>query len=560
MNKPATVRTSKARAQALELGRAAVRAQQWSDAFAQLSAADRESPLDAEDLEGLALSAHLLGKEVEFAETLSRAHQRFLAAANAPRAARCAFWLGFASLNNGDMAQAGGWLARAQRLIEEGQHDCVERGYLLVPAGIRILRGGDAPAAYNLFVQAAAIGERFCETDLIALARHGQGRSLIGMGEVSRGVSLLDESMVAVTTGEASPFVIGGIYCSVIDACTEIFDLRRAQEWTAALDRWCSAYADLAPYRGACLIRRAEILQLHGAWPDAMDQAQRAGERLTHPKPKPAAGVAFYRIAELHRLRGEFREAEAAYRQASVWERTPQPGFALLRLAQGQIEGAQAAIRQVADEVRDAASRPPVLDAYVEIMLAAGDVGAARAAAEELSEIAGRLQAPLLDAVAARAMGAVRLAEQDARQAAVILRQSFRQWQELEAPYEAARTRVLIALACRAQGNSGTAELEFAAARAMFQELGAAPDLARMQELLGGKPERAEGPLTTREMEVLVLLASGRTNRSIAEELGISEKTIARHVSNIFTKLDLPSRAAATAYAYQHGLIQSAST
>jgi len=560
MNNPVAVNKSKSRAHALEQGRAALGQQQWGAAFSGLNAADQKAPLDAADLEGLALAAHLLGKEAEHADILARAHQRFLAAGNVERAARCAFWLSFTLLNTGEMAQAGGWLARAQRLLDDTRHDCVERGYLLVPSGIRAMRGGDAAGAHALFVQAAAIGERFSDADLITLARHGQGRSLIQMGETARGVSLLDESMVAVTAGEVSPMVTGGIYCSVIEACSQIFDLGRAQEWTAALDRWCSAQADLAPYRALCLVRRAEILQLHGAWPDALEQAQRASERLSNPKPKPAAGAAFYRMAELHRLRGEFADAEDAYRQARLWERSPQPGFALLRLAQGQVEAAEAAIRQVADEIQDAMLRPPVLDAYVEIMIAAHEVATARGAAEELCQIAGRLNAPVLDAVSARAMGAVLIAEQNARAAAPMLRKAFTAWQELEAPYEIARVRVLMALACRAQGNGETADLELEAARAAFAQLGAQPDLARVEALQAPGAGKSEGLLTAREAEVLVLIASGRTNRAIATELGISEKTVARHVSNIFTKLDLPSRAAATAYAYQHGLVQSPST
>src|SRR5579883_1654576 len=226
----------------LEQGRAALRQQQWGEAFFSLCAAHQQAPLEPADLEGLAMAAYLLGKE-EHSEILARAHQGFLAAGNVQRAARCAFWLGMALFHNGEMAQAGGWLARARRLVDEAPNECVERGYVLIPVGIEALRGGDAAAAHATFVQAAAIGETFRDANLIALARLGQGRALIRLGEITRGISLLDETMVAVTTGEASPMVIGGIYCSVIEACTEIFDLRRAQEWTAALDRWCSARA-----------------------------------------------------------------------------------------------------------------------------------------------------------------------------------------------------------------------------------------------------------------------------------------------------------------------------
>jgi DNA-binding NarL/FixJ family response regulator len=542
------------RARALDRGRESLRNQAWGDAFSQLSAADREAMLEPADLEGLAHAAHLTGRETASADLLARAHQGFLSRGETQRAARCAFWLGFRALINGELAQAGGWFSRADRLLD-GQPGCVEKGYLLLPVGYRAFYEGDAATAYKTFSQAATIGNRFSEADLVTLARQGQGRALIRQGEITRGVTLLDEAMVAVTAGEVSPIVAGGVYCSVLEACSEIFDLRRAQEWTSALEQWCASQSDMVPYRGHCLVRRAEILQLHGAWKDALGAAQQACERFSHPTPRPEAGAAFYRLAEVHRLRGEFADAEDAYRQASRWERTPQPGMAQLRFAQGQLDAANAAIRRLAEEVQEPRSRSGVLDAYVEIVLAVKDVAAARAAADELSEIAERYGAPFLRAVSARATGAVLLAEGDARGALTTLRQSWTTWCKLEAPYEAARTRTLIALACRALGDDDAEDLELIAAREVFHQLGAAPDLARVEALGQKKSSKVASPLTTREVGVLKLVARGMTNRAIAGKLGISEKTVARHLSNIFNKLDLSSRAAATAYAYQHELV-----
>jgi len=552
-----TPKTSKSRAVAnpLERGREALRKQAWSTAFSDLSAADREGELEPTDLQGLALAAYLNGKEAYGAEILARAHQRFLSEGDAPAAARCAFWLAFALLNDGEFAQAGGWLARAGRLLADGQSDCVEQGLLMIPAGIRALREGDHATAYAAFVEAGAIGERFADNDLMTLARHGQGRALIRRGETARGISLLDEAMIAVTAGEVSPMVAGGVYCSVIEACSEIFDMRRAHEWTSALERWCDAQPETVPFRGHCLVRRAEILQLQGAWADAMEQAKQACVRLSQPTPKPGVGAAYYRVGELHRLRGEFAAAEDWYRQANQREQMPQPGLAQLRLAQGQIDAAETAIRHVADEVREDGSRSRVLDAYVEIAVAVNDIPAARRAADELSQIAARFNSQLLNAVSARANGAVLLAEKDARGALASLRQALAVWRELEAPYQAAQVQVLIALACRVQGNESTAEMELHAARSVFEQLGAAPDLDRVDALLNGVGPKAEGPLTGRELEVLRQVASGLTNREIAAKLSISEKTVARHVSNIFIKLDLSSRAAATAYAYRHRLV-----
>ncbi len=545
---------SNRRAQALEQGREAFRKQAWGSAFSQLSAADGEAPLEAEDLAQLAQAARLIGKEAEGADLLSRAHQAFLTRGDEQPAARCAFWLGFSALMNGEFAQAGGWLSRAKRLLE-GHPECAENGYLLLPEGYRAFHGGDTVTAHATFVQATAIGQRFGEKDLITFGLQGQGRALIRQGETARGVALLDEAMVAVTAGEVSPLSAGGVYCSVLEGCGEIFDLQRAQEWTSALERWCASQPDLVPYRGHCLIRRAELLQLHGAWEEALEWAQKAGDWLSHPAPKPGLGAALYQVGEIQRLRGRFAEAEEAYSQATQLTRCPGPGMAQLRLAQGRLEAANTAIRRMADECMESGPRAKMLDSYVEIVLAANDLPAARAAAGELTAIAERQNVVYFRALALRAAGAVLLAEGNARRATTELRHSWDHWCELQVPYEGARVRMLVGLASRALGDEEDACLELTAARQAFERLGATVDLARVETLLSKTPACAAGPLTDREVQVLKLVASGMTNRGIAGRLLISEKTVARHVSNIFTKLDLASRTAAAAYAYDHNLV-----
>jgi DNA-binding CsgD family transcriptional regulator len=541
-------------ADTLEQGRRSFERQRWADAYAQLSAADRETPLEPEDLERLATAAYLVGKNTDGADILARAHHELLKQGEVARATRCAFWLGFQLLNEGEHARASGWLARARRLVDDLGHDCVEQGYLLVPVAFQSFVASDYPSAHTTFRQAAEIGERFNDADLTTLSRHGQGRALIRLGETDEGVALLDEVMVTVTTGEASSLIVGLVYCSVIEACREIFDLRRAQEWTAALTRWCESQPDLVPFRGECLVFRAEIMQLHGAWQEAIAEAQRACEWLSQAPDQAALGAAFYQRAELCRLRGAFAEAEEAYREAGKWLRRPRPGLAQLRLAQGQVDAAVAAIRRLRGEAQDSVARSKVLPAYVEIMLAAKDVQAARAAADELSAIADGLSTPLLHAVSNCGQGAVLLAEGNAQAALAALRQAWTAWQELEVPYEAARVRVLIGLACRELGDEDGAEMELDAARLAFQQLGAAPDLARVEALTGHAEDATHG-LSPRELQVLRLLAAGETNKAIAAKLFISERTVERHVSNIFDKLGVSSRAAATAYAYEHGLV-----
>ncbi len=382
-----------------------------------------------------------------------------------------------------------------------------------------------------------------------------QGQALLRQGRVREGLALLDESMVAVTAGELSPLVTGLIYCMVIHSCQQVYALERSREWTAALSSWCASQPEVV-FGGNCLVHRSEILQLNGAWPEALAEAQRAVAHLSRASDRLAAASAVYQEAEVHRLKGEFAEAETAYRAASRGGREPQPGLALLRLAQGRPAAAAAQIRRVVAAASDRLQRTRLLPASVEILLAAGARDEARAAADELSEVARALDAEVVHAMAAHASGAVALATGDARGALEPLRRSLAAWQRIGAPYLAARIRVLVGEACRALGDAEGAELEREAARSVFRELGAAPELARL-EGGGGRTDPGARPhgLTPRELEVLLLVASGKTNKAIAAQLFLSEKTVDRHMSNILTKLDVPSRAAATAFAYEHRLL-----
>jgi DNA-binding NarL/FixJ family response regulator len=536
-------------------GREAAGRLAWADAYAALSLADQSSSVAAEDLELLATAAYLLGRIEECLGALQRAQQLHAEAGDPRRAARCALWLAFHLGNRGEPAQAGGWLARANRLLEQEPPDCAERGLLLLPLAIQHIVTGDPAAARELSARAAGIGRDAGDDDLVALGLQVQGRALVRLGRVGEAMACFDEAMVAVVAGELSPVVVGTVYCSMLEGCQEILEWRRAHEWTEALTAWCGKQPEMVTFSGRCLVHRAEILHLHGAWPQAVEEARRAGERLAHAADSWAIGAAFYRQAEVYRVLGDFPAAEAAYQQASRWGHQPQPGLALLRLVQGRTDAAQAASRRLVAETTERLGRAKLLPAQVEIMLAAGDVEAARDAAGELAEIAERYDTQALRAVADHARGAVLLAEGDARAAVAALRGAGAAWRELEAPYEAARVRVLVGLGCRALGDEEAAAMELEAARTVFAQLGAAPDLARLEALAHREDAGKAHGLTERELQVLRLVATGTTNHAIASQLFVAEKTVDRHVSNIFTKLGVSSRAAATAYAYQHRLL-----
>jgi DNA-binding CsgD family transcriptional regulator len=542
-------------AEDLERGRESYARQAWTDAYESLLAADRSSELAAPDLELLATAAYMLGREEDYFGVLERSYRARLDAGELLAALRCAFWIGVNLAQRGEMGGAGGWLGRAERLLDREGPERVEAGYLLLPLVFRQVASGDFEAAAATAARAAAIGERFRDEDLFALAAHEHGHILIRLGRLEEGVALLDAAMVAVTAGELSPIASGIVYCGVILACRDAHELRRAQEWTAALSGWCERQPDLVAFTGRCLTHRAQIMQLHGAWPEALDEAQRAAERCLRGENPGAAGEACYYRGEIHRLRGDFGAAEEAYREASGHGWEPQPGFALMRLAQGRVDAAEAAIRRVEGETSEPGKRASILPAYVEVMLSIDDLEAARAARGELDSLAEGRQDGALEAMAVRARGAVELAEGDAHAALPSFRRAFEVWRQFEAPYEAARARELLGQACRELGDEDGALLELEAARDAFASLGAATDLARVGMLLDVAGTVDSHGLSQRELQVLRHLAAGATNKAIAAELVLSARTVDRHVSNIYAKLRVSSRAAATAYAHEHGLV-----
>ena len=533
---------------AVEDARAACEANRWGDAYRLLSGL-RSDALDVDDLDRLATAAYLTGHDEEGFAHWVRAHQLCVAAGEVHRAAhfgaKLAQGLGF----KGDLGRCRGWVDRTARLLADAGIDCVEQGYLEYGLGMmRLFEAGDIAGAHAHFVQAGKVGARFAHRELVALARIGEGRLLMYLGDIVEGMARLDEAMVSIEAGELSPLATGDAYCTVIDACAELFDLSRCRAWTESFTRWCDAQQELVLYRGHCFLHRAELLGQLGSWPEALAEARRASDRLADPLMPTVLGAACALEGDLLRLAGDLEGAETAYLRASGHGHDPQPGLALLRLAQGRLDTADAMIRRALGESQDPMSRARLLGPYVEMALTAADTTAAHPAADELRGVAAEIGTPLLRAHAARAAGAVLLAEGDAKGALVELRRAFNLYNELGVRYDAARTRLLLADACDALGDHDTAEIESSAGCAVLRALGGERGAIPPGDPL---PRR----LTQRELEVLRLLARGKTNRVIAQELVVSEKTVASHVSHIFTKLDVTSRSAATAYAYDHHLL-----
>lgn len=524
----------------------------------QLLKADQELALEPKDLETLALAAYLTGKDAKSFQILERAHQAYLYRQKTEQAVRCAFWLGLMLMNAGERARSSGWMARVERLLNDEQGpDCAEKGLLLIPAALGALSAGHAARAQKLFEQAVTIGEQFGDTDLIALGRLGHGQAMIQQGDVAKGIKLLDETMITVETEEVFPVVHGIVYCAVIETCRKVWDLRRAQEWTLALTRWCDAQPDIVPFRGQCLVRRAEIIQFHGEWPKALEETRDACELLTRSPGEPAAGEAYYLKAELHRLLGDFEEAEDCYREAAKWGRKPQPGLALLRLAQGQDDVAETSIRNTLQETKGTKRRAELLPAVVSIMIAVKQTEEGLEATKELCSIANEFDAPYLYAISSYCQGAVFFAEGNVQLSLEHLQKASKFWNILHLPYESARTSELKGLVYRELNDKDNSDVELAAAKWVFEQLKAMPDLERVNRLLNKKPDHETYGLTLRELQVLRRVAFGKTNKSVAGELFISERTVDRHVSNIFNKLGVSSRVQATAFALRNKMLDN---
>jgi DNA-binding CsgD family transcriptional regulator len=529
----------------LERGRAAYAERRWDVCVECLGAADAEEPLSGDDLALLGLSLYMTGQDEASVEVLDRTHRLAVDQQRWPEAAETAFWYAFILLNAGETARGGAWLTRSRAIATD--HDVPDSIAALADAAEArgLVMSGRAEEGLTLATSCARTGRLEGNPNLEVLGRLAVGWALLRQGRRDDALAAYDEVMLTVSSSSTVyPTVAGLAYCAVISACMSVLDVPRAREWTGVLSQWCDSQSGLVPYRGQCLVHRSQLKAMQGDWTGALDEARAACARLGGP----AIGDAWYQLGEVRRLQGEYAEAEDAYRRANSLGRQPEPGLALMRLGQGRVDEAMTTFRRLhAEPAR--IDRADILAGFVEVALAAGDIEAARSAADELAAGCEDLL-PVHLARAAEARGAVQLAEEDPAAALSDLRQALQLWTGLDMPYDAARVRVRIGDACRRLGDEAAASLEHEAARETFIRLGARPDVDRLDATSTG-----DGVLTAREVEVLRLVAAGHTNRAIATQLVLSEKTVARHLSNIYTKLGIGSRAAATAYAYDHRLV-----
>jgi len=526
------------------------RASRWVRACEGYAAADRVTPLSIEDLECWAEAAQVIGRVDEAIDVLARCFELWARAGEIHEATRAAYWLWSVHVfTRGEFAVAAGWVERARGLAARQSG---EYGWPLIPQAYGCLGAGDYEAAEGLLHRAIELGLGRGDDDLVTIATTMCGRATLKLGSLESGLALLDSAMVRILTRTTSPRATSVMYCAAIGSCYEVREVARAMEWSVALDTWLGALPQLGgAYFGNCRIYRAILMRLRGDFSRAAVELEQACRDLAIDG-QLVAGHAWYELGELRRLQGA-PGVENAYQQAIAFGRVAQPGLALYRLSQGDVQAADAGLHRVLAEREQAADRLVLLEAAVEVDLVAGRIDSAEDAVAEMETMAEALPTTAARSTVAAARGAIALAEGCPGDALVHLRDAVNGWRELGVPYEAAMVGVRIAEACRVLGDEDGVRMELRAALATFERLGAGPDADRARELLPDRPAAASR-LSPREIEVLRLIVDGRTNAEIAAELYLSERTVHRHVSNILTKLGVRSRTAAAILAVQHEL------
>lgn len=536
----------------------------WRQACDEFRAAGGPAGLGAEDLECFAECAQIVGFRDEAIAALVRAFEERAAHGQVRPAVASAFWLWQAYRLNGEDAQANGWLARARELGPDDAGD--EPGWLLITAAYYRMGAGAYDDAVTLLARARDGAARMHDADQLAFATLLTGRALVLSGRFRDGLDLLDDGMLRVLAGQTTPRATSLLFCAAIGTCEmEVHDVARVREWSAALGSWLDKVPPFGgPFYGHCLTYHAVHLRLAGKWAAALAQLEVACRSLAEGAGLRFMGHARYELGESHRLLGDFPAAVEAYRAAAFTGGPTQPGLALLRLALGDVPAAAAGTRRALGESVGPAARVEVLPAAVTVLLAAEAAAEAEAAAAELGSLAEHFASDSVRAAHARALGEVALAQEDWQKALPVLRQAAGLWRGLDVPYETAQCSVLLATAYRGVEDDEAADLELESAREAFERLGARHDqlmvqgMLRHSDVLQHPDVPGQHGLSPREVEVLRLIVHGLTNRAIGTELFLSERTVQRHVSNIFDKLGVTSRTQAATHALELGIISTA--
>lgn len=537
----------------------------WRQAYAAFSEAD-EVTLGAGELEAFADTAWWTCHADQAIELRQRAFHRYLAEEEPRDAARLALSLSWDHSARGAYAVSRGWVGRAERLLASFP-DAPERALLALTQAMTELDVGDVGPGIPHLEEALRLAEVHGDRDVQAMARVVKGRLLVHQGSVDEGLALLDESSTAALSGELGPLVSGLVYCYTIASCQDVGDYHRAVEWTQAANRWCDG-VDVTGFPGACRVHKAQVMRLHGNWTAAVEQAQAACTEL-HEFNNVITAAGHYEVGEVRRRRGEFAAALESYREADAYGQDPQPGLSLLRLAEGRVEAALAAIHRSLEATDRPLDRVRLLPALVEVAVAAGNADAAREALAELDRIVGEYRiadrpAPAFEAAAHLARGQLALAEGRVPEATRSLRQAREGWQVIGAPYETAQARLLLGLAYRRSGDEDGAMGEFEAALAVFERLGARVDAERAKELLGRLERRRTFMFTdivgsTRLVESLGdekwrrLLA--RHDTLLREQITTAGGEVIKQTGDgFFAAFDRPKEALAAAVAIQRAL------
>jgi DNA-binding CsgD family transcriptional regulator len=517
--------------------------------FAEMASADH---LDTDDLAAFADAAWWLGNTDRSLELSEEVYRRCLQGHHTPTAARLAVEMGFLWLIRGEQQIGSGWISRARRLLAEIP-ECAELGYLRYLAVLEALNTARFDEARAIAREMQRLATTHDDPTLCAMALVLEGISTVRSGQVADGLALCDEAMLPIRAGDVERSWAGNLYCLVMAQCFELADFERARAWTDATERWCDQFSNAAMFTGICRVHRAQLLHLEGAWDQAESRAAQACRDLADMNVEVVA-AGHYEIGELRRVRGD-DDAEQAFARAHALGRDPQPGLALLRLAQGDPTTARTALETSLAATHAPLPRVPLLAALADVAEATQDPNLAGSVAAGLATIAATFTTPGLQARAATAAGVAHLLADEPGQALVTFREACRVWRSVGGRYETARAQVRLSRALAAVGDTDAARREREQAIATFEALGARPDLDAVAAAGRVTAPAAPGGLTGREVEVLRLVADGASNAAVAEQLTISERTVERHISNIFLKLGVSSRTQAARFAFEHGLV-----